>query len=166
MHPSVHPSVKSIALTYPAWVIEYVFDTTRAAVNLIFGGALRRFDKIRFILSHAGGTLPYLASRLSLVPMLEPQLSQSSREEILTDLKSFWYYTALSSGAQTMGTLSRVAGKGRILFGGDWPFCDSRGLTEEMADLSAQGILAPKTIEMITRGNALALFPRRATQCA
>ena len=46
-------------LPWPGFMIEYPFDTTRAAVNLLFSGALERFPNIRFILSHAGGTLPF-----------------------------------------------------------------------------------------------------------
>ena len=42
----------------PASVLEFPFETTRTATSLIISGALQRFTRIRFILSHAGGTLP------------------------------------------------------------------------------------------------------------
>ena len=93
-------------------MIEYPFDTTRAAVNLLFSGALERFAKIRFILSHAGGTLPYLAWRLSVAPMIDKRLQQRSREQIFAALKTFWYDNALASGVESMGTLSRIAAEG------------------------------------------------------
>ena len=93
-------------------MIEYPFDTTRAAVNLLFSGALERFPKIRFILSHAGGTLPYLAWRLSVAPMIDKRLQQRSREEIFAGLKTFWYDNALASGAEPMGALSHIAAQG------------------------------------------------------
>jgi len=60
IHPSLHPSSKSLDLPWPGFMIEYVFDTTRAAVNLLFSGALERFANIRFILSHAGAPCPPL----------------------------------------------------------------------------------------------------------
>ena len=84
-------------------MIEYVFDTTRAAVNLLFSGALERFPNIRFILSHAGGTLPYIAWRLSVAPMIDKRLQQRIREEIFAGLKTFWYDNALASGAAADG---------------------------------------------------------------
>lgn len=161
VHPSLHPSSRSLKLQWPGWLIEYVFDTTRAAVNLVFSGARERFPGIRFILSHAGGTLPYLAMRLELAPMIETSLQNLSRDEIAVGLKSFWYDNAIASGPQTMGALSRVAAPDHILFGSDWPFCDDRVVREEIARLTAPDFLTPDHIATIERKNAFALFPDR-----
>jgi len=162
VHPTMHPTSRELKLPYPGWLIEYVFDTTRATVNLIFTGAMKRYAGIRFILSHAGGTLPYLAMRLELAPMIEASLEKVSREEIMAGLKSFWYDTALASTPQTLGTLAQLAGKEHILFGCDWPFCDDRVITEEVAGFTAPNAVPPDTVAMIARKNALALFPQRA----
>jgi predicted TIM-barrel fold metal-dependent hydrolase len=143
-------------------MIEYVFDTTRAAVNLVFSGALERFPNIRFVLSHGGGTLPYIAWRLSVAPMIDARLKQRSRDDIFAAFKTFWYDNALASGAAPMGALSRIAAKERIVFGSDWPFCNDRVVAEEVADFAAPGFLATDARAMIGRGNALRLFPQRA----
>jgi predicted TIM-barrel fold metal-dependent hydrolase len=164
VHPSLHPSSKSLDLPWPGFMIEYPFDTTRAAVNLLFSGALERFPNIRFILSHAGGTLPYLAWRLSVAPMIDKRLQQRTREEIFAGLKTFWYDNALASGAAPMGALSRIAAADRIVFGSDWPFCNDRVVAEEVADFTAPDFLDPRTVAMIARDNALKLFPNRAAQ--
>ncbi len=66
-------------------MMEYLFDTTRAAVNLVFSGALERFARIRFILAHAGGVMPYFAWRLSVSPMIDPRLPQLSRAQVSAD---------------------------------------------------------------------------------
>jgi 6-methylsalicylate decarboxylase len=161
IHPGLHPSSKSLALPWPAFMIEYPFDTTRAAVNLLFSGALERFADIRFILSHAGGTLPFLAWRISVTPMIDARLKHRSREEIFSSLKTFWYDNALASGIESMGTLSRIAAKGRILFGSDWPFCNERVVAEEVKGFTAPGFLAPDVIDMIARKNAAKLLSRR-----
>jgi predicted TIM-barrel fold metal-dependent hydrolase len=36
VHPNAHPTNKSIDLPWPAFMMEYLFDTTRAVVNLIW----------------------------------------------------------------------------------------------------------------------------------
>jgi predicted TIM-barrel fold metal-dependent hydrolase len=162
IHPGLHPSSRSLTLPWPGFMIEYPFDTTRAAVNLLFSGALERFANIRFILSHAGGTLPFLAWRLSVAPMIDKRLQQRSREQIFATLKIFWYDNALASGAESMGALSRIAAKERILFGSDWPFCNEPVVAEEVKDFTAPGFLTPDAIAMIARENALKLFPQRS----
>jgi 6-methylsalicylate decarboxylase len=164
VHPSLHPSSRSLKLQWPGWLIEYVFDTTRAAVNLIFSGAGARFPDIRFILAHAGGTLPYLALRLELAPMIEASLQYVSRDEIRTGLRSFWYDNALASGPEAMGVLSRITAKNHVLFGSDWPFCDDRAVAEEIGLLAAPDFLPADAVAMIAHENAIPLFPKRVEQ--
>ena len=82
VHPGLHPSSKRLALPWPAFMMEYLFDTTRAVVNLIFSGAIERFPRVQFILPHAGGLAPYFAWRLSVSPMIDKRLPQLSREQV------------------------------------------------------------------------------------
>jgi 6-methylsalicylate decarboxylase len=163
VHPGLHPSSRALALRWPGFMIEYPFDTTRAAVNLLFSGALERFAHIRFILSHAGGALPYLAWRLSVAPMIDRRLTQRSRAEIFAGLQAFWYDNALASGPQPMAALAQIAAPERMLFGSDWPFCNARVVAEEVVDFTAPGFLAPETLVAIARENALKLLPRRTS---
>jgi predicted TIM-barrel fold metal-dependent hydrolase len=161
VHPGLHPSSRSLELPWPAFMIEYPFDTTRAAVNLLFSGALERFGKISFILSHAGGALPFLAWRLSVAPMIDKRLAQRSRADIFAGLKSFWYDIALAAGAGPMAALSRIAAPERILFGSDWPFCNARVVAAEVKDFTAPGFLDAETTASIARENARGLFASR-----
>ena len=124
VHPGTHPLNKQIDLPWPYFMMEYLFDTTRAVVNLIFGGALERYPRIRFILPHAGGLVPYFSWRLSVSPMIDKRLKQMSQEQIFALLKRFWYDNALSPGAQTWGCLENVAAPDQIVFGTDWPFAN------------------------------------------
>lgn len=158
VHPGLHPSSRSLSLPWPGFMIEYPFDTTRAAVNLLFSGALERFGKIRFILSHGGGALSSLAWRLSVAPMIDRRLAQRSRAEIFAGLRSFWYDIALAAGAAPMAALSRIAAPERILFGSDWPFCNARVVEEEVKDFMAPGLLDAGTSGAIARDNARRLF--------
>jgi 6-methylsalicylate decarboxylase len=162
VHPAYHPSSKAIDLPWPGFMMEFLFDTTRAAVNLLFSGALERFPRIRFILAHAGGLLPYFAWRLSVSPMVDPRLPQWPREKVLEGLRRYWYDTALSPGAQTMGTLAAVAAPERIVFGSDWPYANARVVSAAIAEHEAPGLHSTIERTAIDRSNALALFPRYA----
>ena len=44
--------------------MEYGTDTTRAIMGVAFSGDAARFPDVRFIWSHAGGTVPFLAGRI------------------------------------------------------------------------------------------------------
>ena len=161
VHPGLHPSSKGLALPWPAFMMEYLFDTTRAVVNLVFSRAIERFPRIRFILPHAGGLVPYFAWRLSVSPMIDKRLPQLSREQVLSGLRHFWYDNALAPGEETFGSLDQVARPERIVFGTDYPFANPRVIAE-MVRTHESGFHSDARRAAIDRANALALFPKYA----
>jgi len=163
VHPTLNPLMKRLDIAVPGYVLEYVFDTTRAATNMMFAGVLDRFPDIRFILSHAGGTLPFVSWRIAnTVAEDRPLLPQWTPEEILGKLRKFWFDTALSPGPQTMGSLFEVADPSRVVFGSDWPLASNKRVAREVAALTAPNFLSGERRAAIDRGNALPLFPRLA----
>lgn len=162
VHPGTHPSNKQIDLPWPYFVMEYLFDTTRAVVNMIFGGALERYPRIRFILPHAGGLVPYFSWRLSVSPMIDKRLNQMPQEKIFALLRRFWYDNALSPGEQTWGCLETVAASEQIVFGTDWPFANEGVTVQAMKTYEALDAISPAQRAAIDRGNALRLFPQFA----
>jgi predicted TIM-barrel fold metal-dependent hydrolase len=161
VHPGLHPSSKGLALPWPGFMMEYLFDTTRAVVNLIFSGAITRFPRVQFILPHAGGLAPYFAWRLSVSPMIDKRLPQLSRDQVFAGLKHFWYDNALSPGEQTFGALDHVARPERVVFGTDYPFANPSVIAEAVKTYES-GFLADARRAAIDRSNALALFPKYA----
>jgi predicted TIM-barrel fold metal-dependent hydrolase len=160
VHPALHPSSRKLELPWPGFMMEYLFDTTRAAVNLVFSGTTARFPRIRFVLAHAGGLMPYFAWRLSVSPMIDARLPQIPPDEIFARLGHFWYDTALSPTPQTTACLAGVARPERIVFGTDWPFANARVIAEASKLYAAAAPSAGVERAAIDRGNALALFPQ------
>jgi len=162
IHPALHPSSRDLDLPWPGFMMEYLFDTTRAVVNLVFGGAIERFPRIRFVLPHAGGLVPYFAWRLSVSPMIDSRQPQLSRLEVYRRLKRFWYDTALSPTAETMACLKEVSLPEQIIFGSDWPFANAKVIAEAVK--TYEGITSISTAQRaaIDRDNALSLFPQFA----
>jgi predicted TIM-barrel fold metal-dependent hydrolase len=161
VHPALHPSSRDLALPWPGFMMEYLVDTTRAVVNLVFSGAVERFPRIRFVLAHAGGFVPYIAWRLSISPMIDARLEQIAPEQVYARLKRFWYDNALSPTAETMACLDRVAASGQIVFGSDWPFANARVVAEAVKTYEGVGLPSQQRTA-IDRGNALSLFPQFA----
>lgn len=156
-----HPQVEGPVPVAPPAVLEYPFDTTRMAANLILKAAHKKFPQLRFILSHAGGALPYLSTRVALAVDMIPGAAERVGD-VVEALRGFYYDTALSAGAATMKALSMVADPDHILFGTDWPMAPAKvaALTSERIEaLCDSGVLPHATL----RDNAARLLGRIAT---
>ena len=116
VHPALHPSSRNLELPWPGFMMEYLFDTTRAVVNLVFGGAIERFPRIRFVLPHAGGVIPYFAWRLSVSPMIDPRLPQISARGRLRAAQAFLVRQCARAHRRDHGVSQggRVAGADRL----------------------------------------------------
>jgi predicted TIM-barrel fold metal-dependent hydrolase len=157
VHPTQHPEGKKLALDLPLFVAEYPLNTTRAAINLMTKGVIRRFPNIRFILAHGGGVLPYLAWRLA-IPRIPPVFDF----DVHAALRCFWYEIALAAGKTSVGSTKEVASPSRMLFGTDWPYAEEATVDLTIKDIGEPGLLGQQQLADLNRNNALQLFPRLA----
>lgn len=127
IHPNQPPH--EIPPVAPASVLEYPFETTRTATSLIMSGAMSRFRSIRFILSHAGGTLPLLVPRIALSISMMPAVAERVGDT-LAAVRSFYFDTALSAGNAPLSALTQVADPDHILFGTDFPFAPTSAIRQ------------------------------------
>jgi len=162
LHPNLHPSSQGLGLAAPDFLLELVCDTTRAAVNLILSGTLERYPRIRWILAHAGGFLPYAAWRLSLANAL-PQFQEQAPMGVMNYLQRFYFDTALAPGAPSMAVLRELVVPSQVLLGSDFPFAPQPLVTEQLNTLAASSVWSPGELAGIARGHALSLFPRFAS---
>ena len=139
VHPTIPPYLPD-GLNLKLWpaYLEYAFDTTRVAANLIYHEYMRRYPAIRWLLAHAGGAFPYLSMRLRLMEELETKgrkppfpsvgtgrpFDERVPEGITPYLDKFWYDVALSGAEAPMAALTALAPASRILYGSDWPFVE------------------------------------------
>ena len=82
-------------------------DTARAVVSLLFSGALTRFRRIRFVLSHAGGPVPIMAGRMRdyAPPELAGNLPPEGIEEAL---RRFHYDIAVGGHRPAIAALTSL----------------------------------------------------------
>lgn len=90
LHPTILPGSDVPKLTLPEFLVEFVFDTTRAVANLIYSGTLERYPSFSMIVAHAGGTIPYLAGRLAIAPSIRSQLQEKAPQGAITYLKRLY----------------------------------------------------------------------------
>jgi predicted TIM-barrel fold metal-dependent hydrolase len=141
-----------------AATIEYGTDTTRTIVNLLESGTSARYPDIRFIFSHAGGTMPFLIERIlghaNLTKKLASPPDAGSR---LYEIQRHYYDTAQTANPASMSALRKVVPDSQILFGTDFPYS---GIVSDVSDLKECGVFTAAECEKIGRENALKLFPR------
>jgi predicted TIM-barrel fold metal-dependent hydrolase len=154
------PAVEGI----PPFAADFLLDTTRAAIKLVTSGTVARCADLKLILSHAGGFVPYIAHRLAIAGPAYAGPRRRTRE-ILADLRTFHFDTALSAGPFALPSLLAFADPTRILYGSDWPFATARTVAY-FNDLFADEPLDAATRAAIDRGNAERLFPRLARPAA
>jgi 6-methylsalicylate decarboxylase len=107
---------------YPRWLIEMPFETTRAVVTLLFGGALSRHPGITWHVPHCGGTVPFLAHRLATLVQREPRLAARTGGDPISLLARLYYDTAQADNEPALAGTLALAGTDRLVFGTDWPF--------------------------------------------
>ncbi|MEO7243033.1 MAG: amidohydrolase family protein [Variovorax sp.] len=133
VHPMGHASSRTLKLAAPLWMLEYPIDTTRAALNMIVHDVPKRFARIRFILAHAGGALPYLGGRIGASSLIDPRFASLTQKSVAEDLAWFFYETAQATSAATFGALHEAAPMSQVLFGSDFPYCGAPAI-EAMVD--------------------------------
>jgi 6-methylsalicylate decarboxylase len=155
-HPTTAACCGNLKNEVPAVMIEWATDTTRTAASLLFSGTAARYPDIRWILSHAGGTVPFLLSRFVYQEANMKGKDRMLPKGLMYELKKFYYDTAQGNSAPALAALLKVAPPSQILFGTDYPF---RTAAEEIRGLMAQRFPA-KDLRAIERDNALRLMPK------
>ena len=64
IHPTDPLGVEAMLDYWLMPLVGFLFDTTLAASTLVFSGVVARYPRIRWVLTHMGGAIPYLAERL------------------------------------------------------------------------------------------------------
>ncbi|MFF9478352.1 amidohydrolase family protein [Streptomyces sp. NPDC014733] len=151
------------AAAIPPGVLDFVFDTTRAAVNLLYGGALARFADLRVVLAHAGGTVPYLSLRIDLAKRWihtdRPQFAARTPQDTRAALGRFYYETAQSASPEVLSLLKEVAGADRILFGTDYPFIKGDAVDSSLGLVDAFAGFTGAERRAVASGTARELIP-------
>jgi predicted TIM-barrel fold metal-dependent hydrolase len=158
-HPNIHATSDTLALNIPGFFVEFLCDTTRASLNLILSGTMEKYPKIKWILSHSGGFLPYIAWRTSLANGF-PEFVEKAPGGILSYIQKFYYDTALSPSRFSQVVLKELVDPSHILFGSDFPFAPAPVIGLECKQLSEVALWTPEQQYGINRGHALKLFPK------
>ncbi len=155
IHPTNPVGVEAMTDFWLMPLVGFPWDTTLAAAKLVFSGVVERFPKIRWVLGHLGGAIPYIAERLDRGYEAFPECREHIRKAPSVYLKEFYYDTVnFDPGALRLAV--EFAGPRRILAGSDYPH--RIGSLRAMLDSLRRLDISDEDRTMILGGNAIRLL--------
>ncbi len=112
-------------------------DTSLAFAKLIFGGVLERFPRVKFLLAHAGGFLPYTWGRLDRGFQIQDPASRKISQPPSEYVKLL-HFDTITHSSMALEYLITNFGADRVLLGSDYPY--DMGDPEPVGSLGAAKI--------------------------
>lgn len=155
IHPTSPVGVEAMTEYWLMPLLGFTFDTTLAAAKLVFSGAAGRFPRVRWVLSHLGGAIPYLAERLDRGFHAFKECRVHIDRPPSDYLKRFYYDTVnFDPGALTLAI--GFAGADHIMAGSDYPHMI--GSLRKMRESIEKLPVTPAQRADILGGNAVRLL--------
>jgi aminocarboxymuconate-semialdehyde decarboxylase len=155
IHPTAPVGVEAMLDYWLMPLIGFTMDTTLAAAKLVFSGVAERFPRIRWVLGHLGGAIPYLAERLDRGFHAFEDCRKNIDRPPSEYLKKF-YYDTVNFDPNALRLALEFAGVEHLVAGSDYPH--KIGSLERMLSSIDSLDLTPEDRERILTGNARALM--------
>jgi 6-methylsalicylate decarboxylase len=160
VHPSASPDPAAHSLGLPDSLIDFTADTTRAIAHMHYSNTFARTPDVKYIFSHAGGTVPYLAGRFAIVDEMNVIPGAENRASAADTFRNLYWDTALSWADPVLAMLRSVVGLDHVLFGTDYPYLrrdlavESRRRIAETPELTSSekaSVLGETATKLISR---------------
>ncbi len=120
IHPTSPVGVEAMKEYWLMPLVGFLMDTTLAAAHLVFSGVGERFPNIKWVLSHLGGAVPYMAERFDRgFHAFEDCRRNIDRPP--SDYLKAWYYDTVNFDPHALKLAIEFAGADHILAGSDYP---------------------------------------------
>ena len=160
IHPNPSPDAVAHLLGLTDNLIDFPGDTTRAVAGMHYNGVFAATPDVRYIFSHAGGTIPYLAGRFAIVDEMKIMGDSSKTGTAAETFSRLYWDTALAWSDPVLHTLRRFGGMEKVLFGTDFPYLRKDIALREKAYMTDTAELSAEERGQVFGRNALELFPR------
>jgi len=97
-------------------------ETTFAAAALLLGGVFDRFPKLRVLLVHGGGCVPYQFGRIDRGRVTAPPFARGAVKNPLGHYADNLYYDSVLHDDAAFRYLIARVGAGNVALGSDYPF--------------------------------------------
>lgn len=160
IHPNPSPDPIAHTLGITDNLIDFPSDTTRAIAQMHYGGTFAATPDVKYVLSHAGGTAPYLAGRFDIVDEMQIMGDSSITGTFAETFRRLYWDTALAWTDPVINHLRHIAGMDKVVFGTDFPYVrNDLALKGKQKIESNPDLLIEEKVQIFSK-NALELFPR------
>jgi aminocarboxymuconate-semialdehyde decarboxylase len=120
IHP-LHPAGLDRIAAPPEFAATTVFplETALAASSLLIAGVTEKFPRLRVLLGHGGGALPWILPRMDYGWSIGAKGHMSKRPSELA--RRFWYDSIVYDKA-ALSFLGNAVGDNRVVVGSDYPY--------------------------------------------
>jgi predicted TIM-barrel fold metal-dependent hydrolase len=160
VHPTSPVCWQHTALGRPRPMLEFLFDTTRAVIDLVLNGTIARHPDLRLIVPHAGATLPVIADRVALFSFA---LGVDPSIDVVRDLAALHFDLSGTPLPRQLAALLQLTSPDHLHFGSDVPYTPEFVAAIAADQLDAEGD-PPGALVRSLRSNTLALFPQFAAE--
>jgi len=155
IHPTYPVGVEAMEEYMLMPLVGFLMDTTLATAHLIYAGVPERFPRIRWVLCHTGGAIPFLAERLDRGFEAFPQC-RANISRLPSDYLRDFYYDTVNFDPACLKLALDFAGAGRVIAGSDYPHMIG-SLSKMKSSIASLGLSAEDE-ERVTSGNARELL--------
>lgn len=120
LHPTSPAPLGAVADYRLTAIVGFLFDTTAAAMRLVFAGVLERLPDLQLVIGHLGGTIPYVAERADR----GYEAYDECRAHITRRPSDYFrrlYYDTVNFNADALRLALAYAGPDHVVFGTDYP---------------------------------------------
>ena len=168
VHPAASPDPIAHTLGVPDALLDYPVDTSRAIASLHYSNTFARTPDIRYVFSHAGGTIPFVASRFGIIDSMNVIPGAAERGPVADTLRRLYWDTASAFSDPVLHLLRAVTTLDNVVFGSDYPYphddISIAGLrqlesTAELDSDERRGLLGETAMRLIPRLDRAAVPP-------
>src|ERR1700733_12484017 len=158
VHPNPSPDAAAHSLGLPDNLLDFPTDTNRAVAQMHYTNRFARTPNVKYIFSHAGGSIPYLAARFAIIDEMGFIAGGEQRGAAAEMFRQIYWDTALAASDPVLRMLRDVAGINQVTYGTDFPY-----QRRDLAVKSKQQILHSPALDNLERhailgGNASRLL--------
>ena len=161
IHPVQPAAFDTIGLGLPSPILEFPFDSTRMLTNLLRSGALGRFTKLNMVVPHGGGTVPFLATRITgSVARFPGRGGPISIANAMQQLRSVHYDLTAMGHKTNLAILKEFVAVDRLVVGYDYPYMPEATIAPHIRTFDGFAGFSEEEKETIRTRNAMRLLPR------